>query len=166
MARIIVNKIRCKKCGDIIESTSVHDFKTCKCGAVSVDGGHNYIRRCADSIEDFEDLSKYEDDIADAIRQFVEQSGDEYSIYENYSGRFMFGEKCLGIVVRQGNSYMEMLMKLTQYLDDNSMDDKNFNIVARMMIPMEECKRYCEKEADRKFRAKFWRPITIKIAIQ
>ena len=47
----------------------------------------------------------------------------EYSIYENYSGRFMFGEKCLGIVVRQGNSYMEMLMKLTQYLDDNSIED-------------------------------------------
>ena len=128
MARIIVNKIRCKKCGDIIESTSVHDFKTCKCGAVSVDGGHNYIRRCADSIEGFEDLSKYEDDIADAIRQFVEQSGDEYSIYENYSGRFMFGEKCLGIVVRQGNSYMEMLMKLTQYLDDNSIEDADLQM--------------------------------------
>ena len=49
---------------------------------------------------------------------------------------------------------------------DSLMDDKNFNIVARMMIPMEECKRYCEEEANRKFRVKFWRPITIKIAIQ
>lgn len=76
-------------------------FVTCKCGAVSVDGGHNYIRRCADSLEDFEDLSEYEEDltIADAIRQFVEQSGDKYSIYENYSGRGMFGRKCLGVVL-------------------------------------------------------------------
>lgn len=49
---------------------------------------------------------------------------------------------------------------------DSLKDDKNFNIVARMMIPMEECKRYCEEEANRKFRYKFWRPITIKIAIQ
>ncbi len=49
---------------------------------------------------------------------------------------------------------------------DSLKDDKNFNIVARMMIPMEECKRYCEEEANRKFRSKFWRPITIKIAIQ
>lgn len=49
---------------------------------------------------------------------------------------------------------------------DSLMDDKNFIIVARMMIPMEECKRYCEEETNRKFRAKFWRPITIKIAIQ
>lgn len=44
--RIIVNKITCKKCGDVIESTYTHDYKTCKCGAVAVDGGHSYLRRC------------------------------------------------------------------------------------------------------------------------
>lgn len=49
---------------------------------------------------------------------------------------------------------------------DSLKDDKNFNIVARMMIPIEECKRYCEEEANRRFRDKYWRPITIKIAIQ
>lgn len=32
--KIVKNKIRCKKCGDIIESVSVNDFKFCKCGAV------------------------------------------------------------------------------------------------------------------------------------
>ena len=36
--KIVKNKIRCKKCGDIIESVSVNDFKFCKCGAVAVDG--------------------------------------------------------------------------------------------------------------------------------
>ena len=44
--KIIVNKIKCKKCGDVIESKSVHDFKYCRCGAVAVDGGHDYLRRC------------------------------------------------------------------------------------------------------------------------
>jgi len=34
---IKVNKIKCRKCGDIIESTSVHDFKFCSCGACAVD---------------------------------------------------------------------------------------------------------------------------------
>lgn len=53
---ILVNKIKCKKCGDVIESKSVHDFKSCKCGAVAVDGGHCYLRRCG-SREDWEDLS-------------------------------------------------------------------------------------------------------------
>lgn len=57
---IFVNRIRCNKCGDIIESTSVHDFKFCKCGAVAVDGGHDYLRRCGNR-EDWEELSKTEE---------------------------------------------------------------------------------------------------------
>lgn len=59
MNKITVNKIRCKKCGDIIESKSVHDFRYCKCGSVAVDGGHNYLRRVG-NLEDWEDLSEYE----------------------------------------------------------------------------------------------------------
>ena len=53
---IVKNAIRCKKCGDIIESTSRHDFKYCKCRACAVDGGHNYLRRCGNH-DDFEDIS-------------------------------------------------------------------------------------------------------------
>ena len=42
-ARIIVkNAIRCKHCGDIIESTYCHDFKFCSCHHCAVDGGHDY----------------------------------------------------------------------------------------------------------------------------
>ena len=59
MNKITVNKIRCRKCGDIIESKSVHDFRSCKCGPVAVDGGHNYLRRVG-NLEDWEDLSEYE----------------------------------------------------------------------------------------------------------
>lgn len=44
--KIIKNAIQCKLCGDIIESKSRHMFVTCKCGACSVDGGHDYLRRC------------------------------------------------------------------------------------------------------------------------
>lgn len=57
MEKIITNKIRCKKCGDIIESTHRHDFKFCKCGAVAVDGGRDYLRRCGNR----EELSEYFD---------------------------------------------------------------------------------------------------------
>lgn len=42
---IITNKIKCNYCGDIIESKTVHDYKQCKCGKVSVDGGHYYLSR-------------------------------------------------------------------------------------------------------------------------
>ena len=61
MEKIKINKIRCKRCGDIIESKTVHDFKFCKCGAVAVDGGKEYLRRCFINIEDdYEELSEYE----------------------------------------------------------------------------------------------------------
>lgn len=61
MEKIKINKIRCKRCGDIIESKTVHDFKFCKCGAVSVDGGKEYLRRCFINTEDdYEELSEYE----------------------------------------------------------------------------------------------------------
>ncbi len=60
MKRIIRNAIQCKHCGEIIESKSVHDFKTCKCGKVFVDGGHEYLRRgyTNSAEEDFIDLSE------------------------------------------------------------------------------------------------------------
>lgn len=57
MDAIIHNRIRCKICGEIIESHTVHDFKRCSCGAVAVDGGKDYLRRCGNR-EDFEDLSE------------------------------------------------------------------------------------------------------------
>lgn len=61
MIRIKRNAIRCLKCGDIIESKSVHDFVTCSCGACSVDGGYDYLRRCGFP-EDWESCSEtYED---------------------------------------------------------------------------------------------------------
>jgi len=41
----IRNRAKCKLCGDIIESKYRHDFVTCKCGAISVDGGQDYFRR-------------------------------------------------------------------------------------------------------------------------
>ena len=54
--KIIRNKIRRKKYGDIIESVSAHDYETCSCGARSVDGGHYYLKRSAASPDDYEEL--------------------------------------------------------------------------------------------------------------
>ncbi len=59
--KIKVNKIRCKSCGDIIESKNVHDYVQCKCGKVAVDGGKEYLRRCfTNNQDDYEELSEYE----------------------------------------------------------------------------------------------------------
>ena len=47
------NIAKCNKCGGIIESHHVHDYRTCPCGSISVDGGQEYIRRGGDP-EDFD----------------------------------------------------------------------------------------------------------------
>jgi len=47
------NRARCRKCKDVIESKFRHDFVTCKCGAISVDGGHDY-QRLLGNINDFD----------------------------------------------------------------------------------------------------------------
>lgn len=62
--KIKVNKIRCKHCGDIIESTYTHDFKFCSCGKVSVDGGKSYLKRSffTSPSDDFEELTEYEEE--------------------------------------------------------------------------------------------------------
>lgn len=59
---IIKNAIQCKKCGSIIESISVHDFKFCSCGACAVDGGKEYLKRLANSMDDFVELSETSDE--------------------------------------------------------------------------------------------------------
>ena len=54
---IISNKIKCKKCGDIIEVKSTNDYKKCSCGAVAVDGGKDYLKRIGNE-ENYEELSE------------------------------------------------------------------------------------------------------------
>jgi hypothetical protein len=45
MADRPVNAARCLECGDIVVSRRRHDFVTCLCGALSVDGGADYAKR-------------------------------------------------------------------------------------------------------------------------
>ena len=63
--KIKSNKIRCKNCGDIIESRHCHDFVWCSCGQCAVDGGKLYLKRAFktdDPDEAIEELSEYEDE--------------------------------------------------------------------------------------------------------
>ncbi len=55
--KVLRNRAECRVCGDIIESTHGHDFVTCQCGEISVDGGHNYLRRCAKDFANLIELS-------------------------------------------------------------------------------------------------------------
>ena len=63
MQRILKNRIRCRNCGDVIESTDTNELVTCSCGSVSIAGGHEYFRRiCRNGPKDIEELSVVEQD--------------------------------------------------------------------------------------------------------
>ena len=60
--KIIKNAIRCKKCGEVLESKHVHDWVCCRCFKMSngkegcfCDGGLEYLRRGGDP-ESYESL--------------------------------------------------------------------------------------------------------------
>jgi hypothetical protein len=71
--KLIQNEAKCRKCGDIIWSANRHDFKTCKCGAISVDGGLDYIRRVGQP-EDIDERSiMVDEDYLETVLQKVAQ---------------------------------------------------------------------------------------------
>lgn len=53
---ILSNQVRCNMCDDTPFSANRHDFKSCKCGAIAVDGGMSYLRRVG-AIDNYTDMS-------------------------------------------------------------------------------------------------------------
>lgn len=53
---ILSNKVKCKFCGDIIESKNSQEYVKCSCGKVVIGGGLKTLLRLCKT-EDFEELS-------------------------------------------------------------------------------------------------------------
>jgi len=51
--KLLLNAIQCLSCDEVIVSRDRHDFKTCKCGKVSVDGGLDYKRRAFQGVHSY-----------------------------------------------------------------------------------------------------------------
>lgn len=58
---IVRNAARCLSCGDEVESVSTHDFQSCSCGNIFVDGGRSYLRGGSKNPSDFESLAVVKD---------------------------------------------------------------------------------------------------------
>lgn len=61
MGRVIRNAAKCLGCGVILESKHRHDFKSCDCGNLSIDGGLDYLRCVVSRPELMEDMSLNEE---------------------------------------------------------------------------------------------------------
>lgn len=68
---ILRNSIKCNHCNDEIESKHRHDFVTCKCGKISVDGGKDYRKTSFTELSDFTDTSIDDDGSHELRRQYL-----------------------------------------------------------------------------------------------
>lgn len=59
---IKVNRAKCLKCNQILESNGSHVFQSCQCGNVSIDGEKGCIRHQWYDEDNYQNLSEYFDD--------------------------------------------------------------------------------------------------------
>lgn len=62
---IWINAAECLKCGELIRSKNRHDYVTCRCGNLSVDGGSMYAKRVFKDAKKYVDLSVVFNDVKD-----------------------------------------------------------------------------------------------------
>lgn len=95
---IVQNAASCNGCGDFIVSKHRHDFVSCTCGAISVDGGQEYLRRvgslekgsyndhswslpdklykdCAEAVEEAMNTNRNKFGIANAVMRKLREAG-------------------------------------------------------------------------------------------
>ncbi len=70
---ILSNRAKCLICEDVVFSASRHDFKSCKCGNIFVDGGMDYIRHGYEDALAYKNLSvEIEDELFEACEDALE----------------------------------------------------------------------------------------------
>ena len=72
---ILSNQASCTLCGDAPYSATRHDYKTCKCGNLSVDGGMDYIRRVREDRSNTVEMSiEWEDELVRKLTQSITEA--------------------------------------------------------------------------------------------
>lgn len=84
---IIHNRIKCKNCGEVIESKTTHDWVCCSCyhksngrTGVFCDGGTSYLRwgGYPEYIEDLSETRPYTDEEVDEYNRKQEELSEKY----------------------------------------------------------------------------------------
>lgn len=75
--QIISNQVKCLKCCDTPFSKHRHDYQTCSCGSIAVDGGCDYLRRVGD-------MSAYEDQSLRVRKNFLNACLDRVNTDQSF----------------------------------------------------------------------------------
>jgi hypothetical protein len=71
------NRAKCKLCKDEIESLTLHDYVSCSCGEISIDGGSQHLGCHA---KDFGNFLRLDDDGRELPVKLVEDLGDAHEV--------------------------------------------------------------------------------------
>lgn len=130
-------KAKCRKCGDTVEVTRPREFKSCKCGAISLDYGDGYYYRVGGNPEDFDgeiegapiihdgfvNISHPQDDATETV---VRYTGVTY--HEPTEEVFIKAKKHLGQSAKVKESFHNVNVDLcedgTLYIDDAESDEQ------------------------------------------
>lgn len=80
------NRAKCKVCEEIIESKHIHDYVTCKCGQISIDGGPQSKKDGAywTRAIDYANFVRIDDEGNDVPVTYIEKKKDEVVIPEEF----------------------------------------------------------------------------------
>lgn len=70
-----LNAAKCLHCGSVIQSRFRHEYVSCKCGAVSVDGGTSYVKRGGEAGSWLDILT--DEDLAAALAEKAQKDEQE-----------------------------------------------------------------------------------------
>ena len=59
--------------------------------------------------------------LTDLVRSFCKENN--FEAYENYSGKFMFGKRTIGVVVKADQNLFDVFARLTRYLESKDFED-------------------------------------------
>ena len=65
------NRAKCKLCKDVLESFHRHDYVTCSCGQISIDGGNDYYKAAA---LDWANFIRVDDEDNEIIPKVVDEN--------------------------------------------------------------------------------------------
>lgn len=76
------NRAKCKSCGDLLESFHRHDFVSCKCGEISIEGGE-VVFKCFS--KNWENFIRIDDDGNEVSVKVVEKDNQEEPVHREKS---------------------------------------------------------------------------------
>lgn len=88
---ITKNSAQCLDCGQVVTSQHRHDYVTCACGNLSVDGGTDYIRRAYNTANKVKNLSEDRKMTLDELRGKLDS-------YVNYFSNSDWGSQQVQLV--------------------------------------------------------------------